>query len=83
MTNGFDVVAVGVADEGAVVVRVVLGPYPRFVQHLGTGGDGGVEERPHRARSARGERDVRLAKAGARGRAARSRSRASAARRSR
>ena len=37
MADCFDVVAVGVADEGAVVVLVVLGPDPGFVQHFGTG----------------------------------------------
>ena len=46
VTDRLDVVAVGIAHERAVVVRVVLGPHPRLVQHLGAGGDRGVEERP-------------------------------------
>ena len=36
MTHGFDVVAVGIAQEGAVVVRVVLGPDAGLVEDLGT-----------------------------------------------
>ena len=47
MTDGFDVVAVGVADKGPEVVRVVLGPHLGGVQHLGTGGHGGLEEGHH------------------------------------
>ena len=35
VADRFDVVAVGVADEGAEVARVVLGELPRFVQDLG------------------------------------------------
>ena len=61
MAHGLDVVAVGVAHERAVVVGVVLGPHPRLVQHLGTGRDRGVEERPHRGAIGRDERDVVLA----------------------
>ena len=35
MADGLDVVAVGVADERAEVVRVVLRPYPWLVERLG------------------------------------------------
>ena len=35
VADGLDVVAVGVADEGAVVVGVVLRPQPGLVQRLG------------------------------------------------
>ena len=83
VADGLDVVAVGVADERAVVVRVVLGPHPRLVQHLGAGRDRGVEERAHRGPVGRDERDVRSRGSPRRSRAGRSRSRASAARRSR
>ena len=51
VADGLDVVAVGVAHERAVVVGVVLGPHPRFVQHLGARRHRGVEERADRARS--------------------------------
>jgi hypothetical protein len=44
VVDGFDVVAVWVADEHAVVTGVILGPHSRFVQHLGTGRDGGISE---------------------------------------
>ena len=42
VTDGLDVVAVGVADERAEVGRVVLGEHARLVQHLGT------DDRPRR-----------------------------------
>ena len=61
MADGFDVVAVRVADEGPVVIGVVLGPEPRLVQHLGAGRDRGGEERAHRRAVGRGQGDVRLA----------------------
>ena len=48
VADGFDVVAVGIAHERAVVGRVVLGPDARLVQHLGAGRDRGVEEGAHR-----------------------------------
>ena len=63
VADGFDVVAVGVADEGAEVVLVVLGPDARLVQHLGAVGDGGVEERLHGSPVGGGEGEVRLAEA--------------------
>ena len=63
VAHGLDVVAVGIANEGAVVVGVVLGPDPRLVQHLGPDALGGGEERPHRIPVGGGEGDVRLAKA--------------------
>ena len=44
VADRFDVVAVGVANEPAVVVRVVLGPHAWLVEHLGSGLDGGREE---------------------------------------
>ena len=61
MTDGLDVVAVGVAHEPAVVVRVVLGPDARLVQHLGALRDRGRDEGAHRGAVGRDERDVRLA----------------------
>ena len=63
MTDGFDVVAVRVADEGAVVVLVVLGPHSWLVQHLGAGADGSVEEGPHGRTVGGLEGDVRLPEA--------------------
>jgi len=35
VTDGFDVIAVGVAHEDPVVVLVILRPQARFVQDLG------------------------------------------------
>ena len=58
MADGFDVVAVGVADEGAEVVLVVLGPDARFVEHLGAVGDGDVEEGLHGSAVGSGEGEV-------------------------
>ena len=63
MADGFDVVAVGVADERTEVVLVVLGPDARFVEHLGAVGDGGVEEGLHGSAVGSGEGEVRLAEA--------------------
>ena len=65
-----DVVAVGVADEAAVVRRVVLGPEARLVQDLRALVDRRVEERPDGLPAGRGERDVRLPEAVAAGLAA-------------
>ena len=58
VADGFDVVAVGVADEGAEVVLVVLGPDARLVEHLGAVGDGDVEERLHGGAIGSGEGEV-------------------------
>ena len=44
MTYGFDVVAVGIAHEAAVVVGVVFGPHSGLVQHAGAGGDRGIKK---------------------------------------
>src|SRR5262245_4095092 len=63
VADGFDVVAVGVADEGPVVAGVVLRPYPRLVQDLRAAGGGGLEEGVHRRAVRRGQGDVRLAEA--------------------
>lgn len=52
MANRFDVVAIRVADEGKVVVVVVLGPDPWFMQHFGAPGDGGGEKDRTVSRSA-------------------------------
>ncbi len=60
MADGFDVVAVWVSDEGAVVTRVVLGPEPRLVEHVGSLRHGGVEEGPHGRPVGSVERDVGL-----------------------
>src|SRR3954453_23952944 len=43
VADGLHVVAVGIPHEGAVVVRVVLGPHPRLVENLGPGRHGRVE----------------------------------------
>jgi hypothetical protein len=62
VADRLDVVAVRIADEGAVVVGVILGPDPRFVQDLGATGGGGGEEGPDGPAIRRREGDVRLAK---------------------
>ncbi len=67
VAHSLDVVPVGVTHEGPVVVRVVLGPDPRLVEHFGVGGDRGFEERLDGGSVARSERYVRLAKPLARG----------------
>jgi hypothetical protein len=56
-----NVVAVGVADEGAVVVGVVLGPHAWLVEHLSTGSHGGVEKGADGCSIRGGERDVGFA----------------------
>ena len=61
VTDGLDVVAIGIAHERAVVTRVVLGPEPRLVQHLRAACDGSVEEGAHRGAVGRDERNVRFA----------------------
>src|SRR5207245_9278100 len=61
VAHGFDVVAVGVAHEAAVVRGVVFGPDPRLVQHFGALRDGGLEEGAHRRAIFGHERDVDLA----------------------
>ena len=48
VTDGLDIVAVGVADERAEVVLVVLRPDARRVQDLSAHRDGRIEEGLHR-----------------------------------
>jgi hypothetical protein len=48
VAHRLDVIAVGVADEGAIVIGVIFGPNTRLVEHLGALTDGGVEEGAHR-----------------------------------
>src|SRR5450631_1464128 len=62
MANGLDVVPIGVSNEGAEVVRVVLGPEPWFVQHLGALADRSVKELLYRGARAGREGDVRFSK---------------------
>jgi hypothetical protein len=61
VADGLDVVAVGVADEPAVVTGMVFRPVPRLVQDLGAGADRHLDERADRGPIRRSERDVRLA----------------------
>jgi len=61
VADGLNVVAVGVAHESAVVLGVVLGPHTRLVEHLGTGGHGGVEEGANRCPIRGGDCDVGFA----------------------
>ncbi len=58
VADGFDVVAVRVADERPVVVLVVLGPDPGLVEHLRPVGHRGVEELTHDVSRRRRERQV-------------------------
>jgi hypothetical protein len=62
MTNGLDVVTIGVSNEGAEVIRMVLGPEPWFVQHLGALADRSVKELLYGGASACRESDVRFSK---------------------
>src|SRR5690349_18534810 len=62
MTDGFDIVAVGVADECGAVARMVFRPQPRLVQDLCPGSDRGRTELVNRFPARRGEGDVRLPK---------------------
>lgn len=55
--------AVGIPDERAVIVVVVLGPDLRLVEHFGTELHGGVEERPDHLPAVGLECDVTLPKA--------------------
>ena len=50
VVDGLDVVAVQVAEEHAVVARVVLGPLARGVQHLDPGRHGGLVHGVYRPR---------------------------------
>jgi hypothetical protein len=60
VADRLEVVAVGVADECAVVTLVVLGPQPRLVEHLRAEFDRGVAEGADRRRIRGGEGDVDL-----------------------
>ena len=64
MTDGLDVVAVGVTDKCPVVAGVVLGPQPRLMQHVGPGTGGGREKLPDGLAAGGRERQVRLAEPG-------------------
>ena len=70
VTNGLDVVAVGIAHERAVVAGVVLGPKPGLVEHLGPLRHGSIKEGPHGRPVGGVEGDVGLAEALARHRRA-------------
>src|SRR5690349_6206413 len=61
VADRLDVVAVGVADETAVVLLVVLREVPRLVQHLGPEADRSLDERVHGLAVRRGEGEVHLA----------------------
>jgi 1-acyl-sn-glycerol-3-phosphate acyltransferase len=63
VADGLDVVPVRVANEGGVVVLVVLRPYPRLVQDRDAEGAGRFAKCPDRLPVRRGEGDVRLAEA--------------------
>src|ERR1700733_16314307 len=63
MTDGLDVVAVGVSHEGPVIVGVVPGPELRLVQALGSRPDGRRVERPNGRPVGRSEGDVGLTEA--------------------
>ena len=60
MVDGFDVVAVGIAQEDGVVARVVLGEDPRRVEHLGAVRHRRLVHRVHRRAVGGRERDVQL-----------------------
>src|SRR5664280_3565564 len=60
MANCLDVVAVGIAYEGAEVVRVVLRPHPGLVQHLCARGHRRIEEGLHGGTIGCREREVGL-----------------------
>ena len=58
MADGLDIVAVGIEDEGAVVVRVIMRPQARPAIVLAAGGKGGGMERIDLSAAARGEGDM-------------------------
>src|SRR5262245_5745862 len=60
VANSLDVVAVRVADEGAIVARVVLRPQARLMQDLRARRDRGSEELIDRRPAHSGKRDMRL-----------------------
>lgn len=64
MADGLDVVSVGVADKGAVVRGVVLGPHLRLMQDFGTRFAGGLKEAVDRSSVGCGERNVRFPEPG-------------------
>ena len=61
LANRLDVVAVGIVDEGSVIVGVVLGPNPWLVEDLSPGVDRRLEERSYGGSVRRGEGEVRFA----------------------
>jgi len=63
MADGFDIVAVGIAEERAVIVGMVLGPYLGLMQYLRPDGHTRFEECPDRGPVGRGECNMRLMKA--------------------
>ena len=65
VVHGLDVVAVGIAQEHAVVTGVVLGPLTRGVQHLRPGRHGRLMDRVYRVPVGRTEGDVQLPGLGA------------------
>ena len=58
MADGFDIVAVGVEDEGAIVVRVIVRTQARPTIVLAAGGDGGGVEGIDFGAAARGKGDM-------------------------
>jgi hypothetical protein len=62
VADGFDVVAVGVTDERAVVVGVVFGPQSRFVEHVSILGNRSSEEGVDGGATGRGEGQMCFAK---------------------
>src|SRR6478736_1486012 len=64
VADGFDVVAVWIAHEGAVVMRVVLRAQARCAAVGGAGGERRGVKRVHDCARRRGERDVQAAARG-------------------
>ena len=58
MADGLDVVAVGIEDEGTVVVLVIHRTRARATVVAATSAHRSLEERVHRCTILRGERDV-------------------------
>ena len=58
--DGFDVVAVGIAQEDGVVAGVVFRPFPGSVQHLHPGRHGGLVHGVDRGPVRRAEGDVQF-----------------------
>lgn len=63
VTDGLDVVAIGIAHKGAVVVVVIFRPQTRLMKDLRIQSGGGIKEQTHSITTRRDKCDMTLPKA--------------------